>query len=306
MDGATGDTTDTPSAVARQLLERVRREQPTESREHALAALDEASLADLRTDRRSALAFWLNVYNATAQLLLERRPALYESRWRFFRTTAATVAGIDVSLDDIEHGIMRDKQSKYGLGYLPRLARCRFGPAYRLDVDPRIHFVVRRRDGRPDTRRRHRAVSRPARTVRRGTRPRSGPAGVSLVRRRLRRPVGGAGVSARLRPDSARGESVAQLRRVRLDARPPAVRYERVRPVLKLVPAVVVRLGGLLAGHLGERHPREILVVGAVVLRAQMEVDVAGLDLSLEQAVNRTPEQFGWSSVISNERDRAA
>lgn len=142
MDGATGDTTDTPSAVARQLLERVRREQPTESREHALAALDEASLADLRTDRRSALAFWLNVYNATAQLLLERRPALYESRWRFFRTTAATVAGIDVSLDDIEHGIMRDKQSKYGLGYLPRLAWCRFGPAYRLDVDPRIHFAL--------------------------------------------------------------------------------------------------------------------------------------------------------------------
>ncbi len=142
MDSATGDTEDTPSAVARQLLERVRREQPTEAHEQALAAFDERALTEIRTDRQTALAFWLNVYNAGAQLLLDRRPALFESRWRFFRATAVTVAGIDVSLDDIEHGLMRNRQSKYGLGYLSRLARCGFDAAYRLPVDPRIHFAL--------------------------------------------------------------------------------------------------------------------------------------------------------------------
>ncbi|WP_075936157.1 DUF547 domain-containing protein [Halosegnis longus] len=142
MSSTTGDTAATPSTVARQLLERVRREQPTETHEQTLAAFDEDALAEVRTDRRTALAFWLNVYNAGAQLLLDRRPELFESRWRFFRATAITVAGIDVSLDDIEHGLMRNRQSKYGLGYLPRLARCGFGPAYRLPVDPRIHFAL--------------------------------------------------------------------------------------------------------------------------------------------------------------------
>lgn len=140
----TGDsgTDGSPSDVARLLLERVRREQPTESHLRAIASLDEHELDELRADRETALSFWLNVYNAAAQLLLDRRPRLFESRWRFFRTTAITVAGIDLSLDDVEHGILRGGRSKYGLGYLPRLARSGFDPEYRLDVDPRIHFAL--------------------------------------------------------------------------------------------------------------------------------------------------------------------
>lgn len=73
---------------------------------------------------------------------LERRPALFESRLRFFRTPAVTVAGVDLSLDDIEHGVLRGGRSKYGLGYLPRLERTGLDRAYRLEVDPRIHFAL--------------------------------------------------------------------------------------------------------------------------------------------------------------------
>jgi len=140
---ASSPTTDaSPATLASRLLESVRREQPTASHREALATVDESALDRVRTDRRTALTFWLNVYNAAAQLLLERRPDLFDSRWRFFRTTAITVAGVDLSLDDIEHGLMRDSRSKYGLGYLPRLARTGFGADYRLDPDPRIHFAL--------------------------------------------------------------------------------------------------------------------------------------------------------------------
>jgi hypothetical protein len=128
--------------LARLLLERVRRKQSPSAHRQALAALDESALAQVRTDRRTALAFWLNVYNAATQLLLERRPGLFESRWRFFRATAITVADVDLSLDDIEHGILRGRRSKYGLGYLPRLARAGLGTDYRFDLDPRIHFAL--------------------------------------------------------------------------------------------------------------------------------------------------------------------
>jgi hypothetical protein len=137
-----GSVPSDPTALARELLERVRRREPTDPVRRALADLDESALAAVRDDRRTGLAFWLNVYNAGAQLLLDRRPSLFESQWRFFRATAVTVAGVELSLDDIEHGILRGGRSKYGLGYLPRLARTGLPRAYRLDVDSRIHFAL--------------------------------------------------------------------------------------------------------------------------------------------------------------------
>lgn len=131
-----------PTVAARRLLERVRYEESPDPFLTAIAEADDAGLDRVRTDRRAGLAFWLNVYNAAAQLLLERRPSLFESRLRFFRARAITVADVDLSLDDIEHGILRGGRSKYGLGYLPRLERTGLGRSYRLEADPRIHFAL--------------------------------------------------------------------------------------------------------------------------------------------------------------------
>ena len=131
-----------PAQVAQQLLEAVRLNEPTERHLRTIAALSDDELDLIRTDRRAGLAFWLNLYNAATQLLLDDRPELFDTRWRFFRTTAITVAGTGLSLDDIEHGLLRNGRSKYGLGYLPRLARTGLDTSYRLAVDPRIHFAL--------------------------------------------------------------------------------------------------------------------------------------------------------------------
>lgn len=143
VDGAgAGNPSDTPTALARQLLERVRREESTTSCLQALAGLHERDLERVRNDRHHALAFWLNLYNSGTQLLLQDRPELFDSRWRFFSTPAITVAGVSLSLDDIEHGILRARRSKYGFGYAPRLARTGLGAAYHLEPEPRIHFAL--------------------------------------------------------------------------------------------------------------------------------------------------------------------
>jgi len=133
----------TPTDLAAELLVALRTGDDSEPLLSALASLSEPDLTAVRTDHETGLAFWLNCYNAGTQRLLADRPALYDSRWRFFRAPALTVAGHPLGLDDIEHGILRASRSKYGLGYLPRLLPDSFEHRYKLaTVDPRIHFAL--------------------------------------------------------------------------------------------------------------------------------------------------------------------
>jgi hypothetical protein len=114
----------------------------------ALAALDARTLADALDDDHSRLAFWLNVYNASVQDHLSRDPSLFDERGfpptrPIFRRDLVTVAGEAMSLDDVEHGILRRSQSGVGLGYVPRLRRSAFERRHRVDaVDPCIHFAL--------------------------------------------------------------------------------------------------------------------------------------------------------------------
>ena len=137
----TQQTATEPLAAGRAFLLAVRRDESTTEAERRLSELPESALSDASVDARTA--FWLNVYNAATQTLLDRRGALYEqSRWRFFRADAVTVAGATLSLDDVEHGLLRGR-SKYGLGYLPRLLASGFERRHALPApDPRIHFAL--------------------------------------------------------------------------------------------------------------------------------------------------------------------
>lgn len=134
-----------PSDCACRLLEAVRAGEDPAPYRRRLAAYDDPALEQVREDRAHALAFWTNLYNAGTQLLLAERPALYESRLRFLRFFGAdclTVAGEALSLDDIEHGLLRGR-SGVGLGYLPRLFAGAFERRHWLaEPDPRVHFAL--------------------------------------------------------------------------------------------------------------------------------------------------------------------
>ncbi|WP_435064620.1 DUF547 domain-containing protein [Halobaculum sp. EA56] len=138
-----------PLACARRLLDSTRSGEGVDDALAALSSLRESALAPVREDRAAALAFWCNLYNAGTQVLLDRHPERYESPLRlvrFFGTDCVAVAGTPLSLDDIEHGILRGSRSKYGLGYLPRLPVVSVGAferRYRLsEPDPRVHFAL--------------------------------------------------------------------------------------------------------------------------------------------------------------------
>ncbi|MFB6137929.1 MAG: DUF547 domain-containing protein [Halobacteriaceae archaeon] len=134
------DETDLPG-LSRVFLAAVRRGDDAAGARRRLADADEAALAALETD--AATAFWLNVYNAAVQFDLERDPSLYDRKRRFFGAARHEVAGTSLSLDDVEHGILRSSKWKYGLGYLPRPFPSDFERRHRLpEVDPRIHFAL--------------------------------------------------------------------------------------------------------------------------------------------------------------------
>ncbi|WP_440766268.1 DUF547 domain-containing protein [Natronorubrum sp. DTA7] len=136
-----------PLSLSADLLYAVKTEGDTDWLQDHLATLEQAHLKRALTSREGKLAFWLNCYNAYAQLLLEADPLTLEGsllqRWKFVSRDRIPIGGVWLSLNDIEHGLLRRSKHPWGLGYLPRLFPSSFEREFRLSAcDPRIHFAI--------------------------------------------------------------------------------------------------------------------------------------------------------------------
>lgn len=138
-------STDTAPVLARSLLLAIRIDDRvgTDTAAAALARMTEADLARDLPDDPTRIATWVNLYNAATQLLVDADPGRDARRMRFFRQPALTVAGMAVSLDTLEHGLLRRSRPKAGLGYLPNPLAGRFERRFRVTrPDPRVHFAL--------------------------------------------------------------------------------------------------------------------------------------------------------------------
>ena len=110
----------------------VRYEEPTGAFIDTLSKLDPAFLKrDLNTFGKS-LSFWINIYNALVQVKILNDGEAFKDQFQFFKNKDLVVAGESVSLDEIEHGILRLKQCDNELVN-----------KFRLDsLDYRIHFTM--------------------------------------------------------------------------------------------------------------------------------------------------------------------
>ncbi len=96
----------------------------------------------LSTDAK-AKAFWLNIYNAYTQVLLQKNPEAYKNRNNFFRNKQINIAGKKLSLDFIEHHIIRCGEWKWGLGYIQYPFPSKLAKELSLSCkDYRIHFAL--------------------------------------------------------------------------------------------------------------------------------------------------------------------
>ncbi len=88
-------------------------------------------------------AFWINLYNGFTQVILKKNPEKYKSRNKFFKSKQIEVANKKLSLDDIEHGILRHSKIKWSLGYLNKVFPNKTEKDLRVSkVDYRIHFAL--------------------------------------------------------------------------------------------------------------------------------------------------------------------
>lgn len=93
--------------------------------------------------KEEKLAFWINIYNAHVISLLREDGQYFENKDSFYKERDICIAGIQMSLDEIEHGILRDSRIKWSLGYLQKW----FVPGWIKDlrnneIDGRVHFAL--------------------------------------------------------------------------------------------------------------------------------------------------------------------
>ncbi len=107
--------------ISQDLLMSVRYEEPYEPFERQLAEITLVDFNASLSSENQKKAFWLNVYNAFIQIKAKQHPELISgNRNRFFGEKWITVAGKQLSFEDIEHGILRHSQWKLGKGYINR------------------------------------------------------------------------------------------------------------------------------------------------------------------------------------------
>jgi len=102
----------------------------------------EELLAGIQTDEEKK-AFWINLYNAYTQESLAKDPGQYQKRGQFFGSRQIEIAGKQLSLDDIEHGILRRSKIKWSLGHLKKPFPGKTEKLLRVShLDYRLHFAL--------------------------------------------------------------------------------------------------------------------------------------------------------------------
>ncbi len=139
---ADGSETD-PIKISQDFLYAARTGDSTYSYQNELKQLNEENLSTVLDTDAKKIAFWLNIYNGFTQVILSKNPDKYKNRGAFYSDKQIEVAGNLLSLDLIEHGILRHSKVKWAEGYLSKWFPSKFEKNFRVEkLDYRIHFAL--------------------------------------------------------------------------------------------------------------------------------------------------------------------
>ena len=126
--------------ISGKLLLQVKMDEPVDSLREVLATLPKDDLLSGLPNDDARKTFWVNIYNAYFQILATKEK---KTRPAIFKEKLVTIGGVRLSLDQIEHGILRRYRSKFSLGYLPQFFPGKLIKQLAVSkVDYRIHFAL--------------------------------------------------------------------------------------------------------------------------------------------------------------------
>jgi hypothetical protein len=129
--------------LSQNLLLAVKTEQEASAFIRQLADYEAIALNQELSDDTHKIAFWVNIYNTFAQLLLKEALLRQKKPQTIYTPKVIKIAHQVLNLDEIEHGILRRSQFKYGLGYITNWLISSYEKKQRLQKrDYRIHFAL--------------------------------------------------------------------------------------------------------------------------------------------------------------------
>jgi len=132
--------TDRLNSLSEELLLKVKMNEKTSSIQLGLEQLEKQELQLFLTNDDKKKAFWINIYNAYYQILRNEnkltKPLIYKNK-------TFKIARELLSLDDVEHGILRRFKYKYSLGFITNFFISSFIKKNAVSIlDYRIHFAL--------------------------------------------------------------------------------------------------------------------------------------------------------------------
>ena len=110
-----------------------------------LQNISPAQLAEDLKEEDARKTFWINCYNAFVHILIKEKSPDFSSqgaRTEFFGAKNIVIAGEPLSLNDIEHGMLRHSKVWWSLGHLNKISSNPFEKEFRVKLDYRIHFAL--------------------------------------------------------------------------------------------------------------------------------------------------------------------
>ncbi|MEO5911847.1 MAG: DUF547 domain-containing protein [Pelobium sp.] len=129
--------------LSEQLLLNLKANKSVTAIQDQLAKTTESELEEGLPLDEQRKAFWINIYNGYVIAILKKDKSAFDDRGAFFSKKQLNIAGEMLSFDDLENGMIRKSQYKFGLGYVGKVFPSAFERHLRVKQrDYRIHFAI--------------------------------------------------------------------------------------------------------------------------------------------------------------------
>jgi hypothetical protein len=131
--------------ISESFLSDIKMGRPIDEWRQAIANISDAELTVSLPHQNNRLAFWSRHFGRDSffQDIMLQHPEWFKNKYKLFFGKHFKVANRAMSLDDIEHDMLRKSTLKWSLGYIQNPFPGKFEQSFKVfELDARIHFAL--------------------------------------------------------------------------------------------------------------------------------------------------------------------